>query len=85
MPRWRRSFPTSPIEVSRDNESPFLAEIKAAAAKAKPILPVFVNFLTFSPSHFSPLVLAITTIRARANYPICAAILLRLTLTAADR
>ncbi len=34
----------TPIEVSRDNESPFLAEIKAAAAKAKPILPVFVNF-----------------------------------------
>ena len=34
----------TPIEVSRDNESPFLAEVKASAAKAKPILPVFVNF-----------------------------------------
>ena len=34
----------TPIEVSRDNESPFLASIKADAAKAKPIQPVFVNF-----------------------------------------
>ena len=34
----------TPIFVSRDNESPFLASIKDAAAKAKPIQPVFVNF-----------------------------------------
>ncbi len=34
----------TPISVSRDNESAFLAEIKADAAKAKPIQPVFVNF-----------------------------------------
>ena len=34
----------TPISVSRDNESSFLAEIKADAAKAKPIQPVFVNF-----------------------------------------
>ena len=34
----------TPISVSRDNESPFLAQIKADAAKAKPIQPVFVNF-----------------------------------------
>ena len=34
----------TPIFVSRDNESPFLASIKEAAAKAKPIQPVFVNF-----------------------------------------
>ena len=34
----------TPIFVSRDNESPFLAQIKADAAKAKPIRPVFVNF-----------------------------------------
>ncbi len=34
----------TPIYVSRDNESPFLAQIKADAAKAKPIRPVFVNF-----------------------------------------
>ncbi len=34
----------TPISVSRDNESPFLAQIKADAAKAKPIQPVYVNF-----------------------------------------
>ena len=34
----------TPISVSRDMESPFLAEIKADAAKVKPIQPVFVNF-----------------------------------------
>ncbi|MBR2959636.1 MAG: insulinase family protein [Bacteroidales bacterium] len=34
----------TPIYVSRDNESPFLASIKDMAAKAKPIQPVFVNF-----------------------------------------
>jgi predicted Zn-dependent peptidase len=34
----------TPIYVSRDTESPFLASIKADAAKAKPIQPVFVNF-----------------------------------------
>ena len=34
----------TPIEVNRDNESPFLAQVKADAAKAKPIQPVFVNF-----------------------------------------
>ena len=34
----------TPIYVSRDTESPFLAQIKADAAKAKPIQPVFVNF-----------------------------------------
>lgn len=34
----------TPISVSRDNESPFLAQVKADAAKAKPIQPVFVNF-----------------------------------------
>jgi predicted Zn-dependent peptidase len=34
----------TPIYVSRDNESPFLASIKADAAKAKPIQPQFVNF-----------------------------------------
>ena len=34
----------TPISVSRDNESAFLAEIKADAAKVKPIQPVFVNF-----------------------------------------
>lgn len=34
----------TPISVSRDNESPFLASVKADAAKAKPIQPVFVNF-----------------------------------------
>jgi predicted Zn-dependent peptidase len=34
----------TPIFVSRDNESPFLAQVKADAAKAKPIQPVFVNF-----------------------------------------
>ena len=34
----------TPIEVSRDNESPFLAQVKADAAKAKPIQPQFVNF-----------------------------------------
>ena len=34
----------TPISVSRDNESAFLAEVKADAAKAKPIQPVFVNF-----------------------------------------
>jgi len=34
----------TPISVSRDNESPFLASVKADAAKAKPIEPVFVNF-----------------------------------------
>ena len=34
----------TPISVSRDVESPFLAQVKADAAKAKPIQPVFVNF-----------------------------------------
>ena len=34
----------TPIFVSRDNESSFLASVKAAAAKAKPIQPQFVNF-----------------------------------------
>ena len=34
----------TPISVSRDNESTFLSQIKADAAKAKPIQPVFVNF-----------------------------------------
>ena len=34
----------TPIEVNRDNESPFLAQVKADAAKAKPIQPQFVNF-----------------------------------------
>ncbi|MCR4829657.1 MAG: insulinase family protein [Bacteroidales bacterium] len=34
----------TPIEVSRDNESAFLSSVKADAAKAKPIQPVFVNF-----------------------------------------
>ncbi len=34
----------TPIEVSRDNESAFLASIKADAAKVKPIQPQFVNF-----------------------------------------
>ena len=34
----------TPISVNRDNESPFLAQIKADAAKAKPIQPVYVNF-----------------------------------------
>ena len=34
----------TPINVNRDNESPFLASIKADAAKAKPIQPQFVNF-----------------------------------------
>ncbi|MBP5677578.1 MAG: insulinase family protein [Bacteroidales bacterium] len=34
----------TPISVSRDMESPFLASIKADAAQAKPIQPVFVNF-----------------------------------------
>ncbi len=34
----------TPISVSRDNESAFLSQIKADAAKAKPIQPVFVNF-----------------------------------------
>ena len=34
----------TPISVSRDNESDFLASIKADAAKAKPIQPVFINF-----------------------------------------
>ena len=34
----------TPISVSRDNESAFLANIKADAAKAKPIQPVYVNF-----------------------------------------
>lgn len=34
----------TPISVSRDNESPFLAQVKADAAKAKPIQPVFINF-----------------------------------------
>ena len=34
----------TPIFVSRDTESPFLAQVKADAAKAKPIQPVFVNF-----------------------------------------
>ena len=34
----------TPISVSRDNESEFLAEVKADAAKAKPIQPQFVNF-----------------------------------------
>ena len=34
----------TPIFVSRDTESPFLASVKADAAKAKPIQPVFINF-----------------------------------------
>ena len=34
----------TPISVSRDNESAFLAQVKADAAKAKPIQPVYVNF-----------------------------------------
>ncbi len=34
----------TPIYVSRDTESPFLANIKSDAAKAKPIQPVYVNF-----------------------------------------
>ena len=34
----------TPISVSRDNESSFLAQVKADAAKVKPIQPVFVNF-----------------------------------------
>ena len=34
----------TPISVSRDNESAFLAQVKADAAKVKPIQPVFVNF-----------------------------------------
>ena len=34
----------TPIYVSRDNESPFLAQVKADAAKAKPIQPQFINF-----------------------------------------
>ena len=34
----------TPIYVSRDTESPFLATIKADAAKAKPIQPQFINF-----------------------------------------
>ena len=34
----------TPISVSRENESAFLTQIKAEAAKAKPIQPVFVNF-----------------------------------------
>lgn len=34
----------TPISVSRDNESAFLSQVKADAAKAKPIQPVFVNF-----------------------------------------
>ncbi len=34
----------TPIYVSRDTESPFLASIKDAANKAKPIQPQFVNF-----------------------------------------
>ena len=34
----------TPISVSRDVESSFLAQVKADAAKAKPIQPVFVNF-----------------------------------------
>ena len=34
----------TPIFVSRDNESPFLASVKEMAAKAKPIKPQFVNF-----------------------------------------
>lgn len=34
----------TPISVNRDNESPFLASVKADAAKAKPIQPQFVNF-----------------------------------------
>ncbi|MBR6048563.1 MAG: insulinase family protein [Bacteroidales bacterium] len=34
----------TPISVSRDNESAFLTQVKADAAKAKPIQPVFVNF-----------------------------------------
>ncbi|MBP5327431.1 MAG: insulinase family protein [Bacteroidales bacterium] len=34
----------TPISVSRDNESPFLAQVKADAAKVKPIQPVYVNF-----------------------------------------
>lgn len=34
----------TPISVSRDNESAFLSQVKADAAKAKPIQPVYVNF-----------------------------------------
>ena len=34
----------TPIYVSRDNESPFLASIKESANKAKPIQPQFINF-----------------------------------------
>ena len=34
----------TPISVSRDNESAFLASVKAEAGKAKPIQPVYVNF-----------------------------------------
>jgi predicted Zn-dependent peptidase len=34
----------TPISVSRDVESDFLAQVKADAAKAKPIQPVYVNF-----------------------------------------
>ena len=34
----------TPISVSRDVESEFLAQVKADTAKAKPIQPVFVNF-----------------------------------------
>ena len=34
----------TPIEVSRDNVSPFLASVREEAAKAKPIKPVYVNF-----------------------------------------
>ncbi len=34
----------TPISVSRDVESPFLASVKAAAAKAKPIQPQFIDF-----------------------------------------
>ena len=34
----------TPISVSRDVESPFLAQVKADAAKVKPIQPVYVNF-----------------------------------------
>ena len=34
----------TPISVSRENESAFLTQVKADAAKAKPIQPVFVNF-----------------------------------------
>ncbi len=34
----------TPISVSREHESTFLASVKADVAKAKPIQPVFVNF-----------------------------------------